>query len=633
LIGSKTSTAEAARDDEFEDARSAWEGDDAWGRGRPLGSLPLVALISAIGLFVICGADYLARSGASSSEAFWWLGLAILVAPPFVRLVSTGAGRSERMALVVLLGLGLYLVKVASNPYTFAYPDEFAHDFNVAQILSTQHLFTPNSLIVVTPLYPGLANVTTALQSLTGLSTFQAGLVIIGCARMFGMLGLFLLIEQVSRSSRVAGLGTAVYAANPNFAFYSAEFGYESLALPLAILVVFAAARRFDTAHRAERAGWTVAACLSILAVVVTHHITSYALAATLVVACLVGLYIRRRRADVAIPWDLAAVAVVASLGWLVSVASPTLVYLGAVFGPAAQQTLFAALSGRPVRGLFQSAPGVITTPLWQQLIGFASVLLMVAGLIRGLLIVRRRRMTNIFAPVLLIAAAVYVPLQGLRLTQAAWETANRSSEFLFIGVGLAVALAVTSLDTTRRLTASLLAAGGVVLVLGGIMVGWTYLLQVPPPYLTLASNGRAIEPENATDARWMLDAIGDGKIVVTDQSNALFLTDYAREVAYTGQERGTQGLFFAPTIDASVLDVLRTVQPQYIVFDRRQRSWDHLVGFFPPGGAGPLGSPSPLMDPSATAKFDSYGGVDRIADSGNIVVYAVRGANSASSR
>jgi uncharacterized membrane protein len=401
--------------------------------------------------------------------------------------------------------------------------------------------------------------------------------------------------------------------------------------------VLFVTARRASTRDARERMAWTIAGVVTILAVVITHHVTSYALVAALAGVTAIVSFRNRRRVRVTAPWDLLIVAFVGSMAWLLTVASPTLVYLGSVFGPAIAQTVSALLAGRPIRGLFQATPGAVATPLWQQLVGLIWVVLLVVGIIWGLIQARGRTLSTTFAPVLLVAAAIYVPLQGLRLTQAGWETANRSSEFLFVGVALVLALAALTILTSRRYELrqriAALTGCGVLLVLGAIITGWTYQLQLPPPYLVIASDGRSVEPEGVIDARWALQMLGPGNVIATDQSNALFMATYGRQLTYTGQERGVQGLFFAPTADASVLDVLRTAQPQYVVFDQRLRSWDHLVGVFPPGGAGPLGPPSPLLDPATLAKFDAMDGVSRIADSGNIVVFDMRQETDALSR
>jgi hypothetical protein len=64
-------------------------------------------------------------------------------------------------------------------------------------------------------------------------------------------------------------------------------------------------------------------------------------------------------------------------------------------------------------------------------------------------------------------------------------------------------------------------------------------------------------------------------------------------------------------------------------VLDRRTRSLDHGSGFYPPGGDGPLSAPSPSFSDAVVDKFEPLPGINRLADSGNIVVYDLSGVDT----
>src|SRR5262249_25213161 len=158
------------------------------------------------------------------------------------------------------------------------------------QIFATGRLFAENTVLPATPLYPGMEAITAALMHFTGLDVFAAGMVLIGLARLLLLLALFLVYEQLSRSPYAAGLACVIYAGNANFLYWGAQFSYESLALPLASIVLFLVVRREQAANAAsppsqsERVSLTVAALMGITAVVVTHHLSSYFLAGLLAV-------------------------------------------------------------------------------------------------------------------------------------------------------------------------------------------------------------------------------------------------------------------------------------------------------------------------------------------------------------
>jgi hypothetical protein len=238
---------------------------------------------------------------------------------------------------------------------------------------------------------------------------------------------------------------------------------------------------------------------------------------------------------------------------------------------------------------------------------------------------------------VLVLGAAAFIPVQALRLTQAGWETANRSSEFLFIGVALVLAVVAADLAPVRWLTRwtprTLVTACGTLLIVGGIIAGWPYALQLPPPYILEAAGNRTIEPEGVADARWALQTLGPDNVIALDPSNALMFGAYGRQRVYTGQPYGVQAMLLTRNVDASVQSVLRALDVRYVVVDRRARSWDHTTGFYPAGGIGPLSRPSDPLDQSVYQKFDGQPDVNRLVDSGNVVVYDVRGLANASPR
>ena len=80
--------------------------------------------------------------------------------PIFYRLTSRDASPGERLALVCLLGLSLYAVKVVRDAPLFTFSDELIHAFNAHQIAATHHLFEANPILKVTPYYPGLEGAT-----------------------------------------------------------------------------------------------------------------------------------------------------------------------------------------------------------------------------------------------------------------------------------------------------------------------------------------------------------------------------------------------------------------------------------------------------------------------------------------
>ena len=118
----------------------------------------VVALCVTLGLASVEVGDTASRQRYSHFPAalFFWLGLILIFGSIAVRVLTPGAGRQERLTLIVLLGGALYLVKILTNLDT-PFNDEWIHLRNTQDILRTHHLFAFNPLLPTATYYPGLA--------------------------------------------------------------------------------------------------------------------------------------------------------------------------------------------------------------------------------------------------------------------------------------------------------------------------------------------------------------------------------------------------------------------------------------------------------------------------------------------
>ena len=179
VIGRRLSAVDATPTPSARAGVLASEADRACETSKPgLGLLPNITLAASLGVLLVSIAEQTSRLDLLDGQVVFWLGLVVIVAPILARQLTSSASRAERVGLLLLLGLALYLVKVTSNPQAFTFSDELTHTYNVEAILQTGHLFQPNPLVDVTALYPGLPSVGAALTSLTGLSVFQAGVAV-----------------------------------------------------------------------------------------------------------------------------------------------------------------------------------------------------------------------------------------------------------------------------------------------------------------------------------------------------------------------------------------------------------------------------------------------------------------------
>src|SRR5262249_6660417 len=158
-------------------------------------------------------------------------------------------------------------------------------------------------------------------------------------------------------------------------------------------------------------------------------------------------------------PFCVAAFAVLLPVAWMYYRGNPVSGYLGPVVEHGVSD-LGNRLSGRSdARTLFIGADGT-RQPAGYRIIGIASLVLLAAGLATGFFrslalsapshlgtgvmrlgAVLKRRWSD-SRIVLLTVAAFGLPLTvAFRLSPAAWEIGNRMSSFVFVSVGLVVAV------------------------------------------------------------------------------------------------------------------------------------------------------------------------------------------------
>jgi hypothetical protein len=585
-----------------------------WGR------LPFFTLVAGEALVVVAAANALSRSGHGGGIALFWLASLSLVALATFRLTSPVAARRERVGILIVVGMTLYLVKVLKDPFTFTYSDEFLHGYNAFKVLDTGSLLSDNPILPVTPRYTGLPSETSVVASLTGFHVFGAGVVVIGAARLVMMLALFLLFEEITRSSRVAGLAGLIYAANPNFVFFTAQYAYESLALPLAVLVMAGVTRWMRRDDDAARHGWAVAVPIVSTAVVMTHHMTAYALFGFLAAFALVHALVSRGGGTRS-PWPFAVFTGVAIVLWLTFVASDTVGYLTPIFTSALESALETITNETAPRELFVSESGV-RGPAVERVVALSSIAIIALALPLGIRDVRRRYWRHPVALTFAAAAVGYLGTLFLRFipAAAAWEVGNRASEFLFVGVALMLALAAAAGNIGRRASGRLLVAGAAVVVFaGGVITAAPPDVRLALPYRIIAE-GHVLEPSGARAAAWTSSNLGRGARFGADQANARLLVAHG-QVAFAGSSPNVDEVILYPIFTPSMYSVVAENRLRYIVMDRRRIRDDRTVGYF---FASPRATRAGIYPRTWYEKFDRQPGVSRVFDSGDLVIYDV---------
>ena len=585
-------------------------------------SLSALALSAAVGLFLCSLANALSRQTLEPSILLYWAGILLIALPIFFRLTSTEPNYRERLLLIMLLGVALYGVKLVHDPILFTFPDEFVHAFNAENIVEHHHLYHFNPAIPTSPYYPGLEGATSALMTLTGMSSYGAGIIIVGTARLIFLAALFFLFARLSGSARGAGIGVAIYTGASNFLFWGAQFSYESLSLPLMVVVLMAFAER-EAASPRSRSAWLVPIVLGILAIAITHHLTSYALAFIFV---LLAVLYRVMKLEKPNPWPLALLATGAAVGWLLIAARSTVGYLFPVLEEAVKAIIKTASGESAPRTLFHqastTAETVGATPLSARAFALLAVAVLGVGVLVGLRQVWRRERHKPMVLLFMAAAVAFFAALMLRFAPAAWETGNRAGGFLFIGLAFVAIYGAAELlrggPNLRRRRLLLTSALGVVLV-GGAISGWPWDVQLARP-LQATAHGQKIDSEPLALARFASQRL-DGSRFAAPEADARVLLEPGGQVAFGGQGPDIEDIVGEPELAPWQLPVLQRHHLPYVVADRRLNSEDTLRGpyFTVPDQYG--GNLRPVGVLHKFARIP----VGRVWDSGRLVLFNLR--------
>jgi hypothetical protein len=290
-------------------------------------------------------------------------------------------------------------------------------------------------------------------------------------------------------------------------------------------------------------------------------------------------------------------------------------------------------------RTLFVAEDGA-TTPLAVQIVALTSVVITCLGLAYGFFrslalpkpfSAERRSFfglgDNVFSVVLTLATFGYPASMLLRLTGGGWELGNRLSAFVYLGVGLVIAVGLADVwpsPRCRRARQILIATTITIIILGGAVAGNRRELLASP--YKPASDGQSIEPMGISAASWTRTWLGEGWRFGSDRVNRLLLATYGvQRVVTSEQDREEPGLAIFNELGDEEKNAIKVTRTEYLLVDLRlARSRPKFGVYFSHAEDSSLHKHAPFID--NLLKFDTFSKVGRPYDNGYEVIYDIRG-------
>ena len=603
-------------------------------------------------------ADALARTGHESlGTPLFLFGIALLFAACAWRLTGTQASRKERIWVSLVLGLGLFASYVMQHPLLLDSFDELIHLGTLEHLLDSRAVFPTNSILPVSPYYPGLELATAATRWLTGLPLVLDQLIVLAAVRIVLVLAVFLVVERACHSSRAGGIGVLVYAASPQFYGFDAQYAYETLALAFAAAVVHLLFVSVDAAR--PRVGRLFALALGCIgALVITHHVTSWLTVGFLVVWT-VGLYLTahprrrptpaggepsvateqqlmvqgstmpdhdprsRRRTQARIVGMAAAVGVVVCGAWTIYVGRLLSQYVVPVFAAASADISEALGNGHGNRTLFRNAAGG-GSPDWEILLILTSAIGWCVILVPSLWSVISKRSVRggalRYLPAI-IAAAYPISLLA-NVSSNSKQVAERATTFIFFGVAVVVgAWLARRISRDRRIIERVGTIGvATVVFVGSLLFGIGPPVDLlPGPYL-VGGDDLSLGSPSLAIAHWAARHLPAGSHVAADRDNGVLLNAIGGVEPVTAESGliNPELLFFDKSLSPYDVSLIRKAHVRYIIIDDRLAQGLPLYGTYVADG-----ERSTRLTLGELNKFNSYYPfIKRIYDNGPIQVY-----------
>lgn len=609
----------------------------------------LALLVSGVGLVLQAQAYLLGWSGARPGSAtvdptpalvLFYVGHVLFAATWAVVLTRPWIDRATAVAGSLAYAFVLYASWLMSNPLMATRFDESLHVITLLRMVEGNGFFDPNTMLSVSPHYPGLELVAGGVHWLTGMPLMAAQVVTVVLARAVLVLALFLLVERLTGSHRAGALVVLLYGASSQFWFFNAQFSYQTLAIPLAVLGMLLIVRAGDAATAAAStaapdgtprgalraaARPLAAATASLALLALTHHLTGW-LTIVLLWAWASAHHVAGDRVRALTTTVAAGLGTVVAVGWSALVAPMLADYLLPLFEDAVTEVRGLLTGADTGRQLFADKAGY-ATPLWEQLVMLGSVLLWI-----GLLLpaawsaLRGRTMTRSWARLLPIGLALVYPLLLVaRFSPTASDIGERGSSFVTMAMaGVVAAWLAGRHHRVSRLPRTVVAVGFSVLLVGGTILGsgpdWS---RVPGPWMAAAEQ-RSVDADALAAARWLGRYAPEDSRYAADTTFNRLLPTFADVDASTGitGSLNTTNLFVADEVDAGVVDLLRRYEIDFVVAETRLADQLAASGSLFEGSAD-FGIDSVSLE--QLTKWEGVPGIETVLSEGPVRIYDVR--------
>lgn len=541
---------------------------------KPKFSKPLaLSVLTTFGVIILAITYYLAYKGRFYNSLFW-ISVLLFSIPVFLTILNEKVSPNYKIILLFLFGLMLYVMRTLSSTIHFHFLDE-VFIFGTTKLIYENGNLDVTTLFEIIRYYPGLELLGIFLRCFTNLDFFTTAKILIGLLHSFVLVFLYLFLQEISTSGRIAAIGTFIYATNPLYIFFHALFSYESLGIFFVILLLYLISK----ISKENSILLSILPIIILTALVITHHLSSYMFLVFIIFLVIIQHYKnipKNHQYPKKSYLNFALLTATLIFSWMVYVAIITFDYLIGNFTDRLFRIFELSLFGGSKTNLFSTSLSTSFLPSYEFIIDtflYAPLILLFS--LVGVYLIKKSGKANIFiyvmiiyGPVLYFASLFLIPTSGQELAVRLWG-------FVFIGISLVVAIALDRLlnsDSENNLRATLLNTftffAVVLILIGGISIGDKPIHRVPDLLSPkLAAGTGCITTDVFNAAEWFERNFGRYNKMVGDRATATVFTGYGIQDV---DRWNAWHIFFPETMNKEVLIYLRDLRVSYIIVDER---------------------------------------------------------------
>ncbi len=571
--------------------------------------ITILSCLFFVGLSGLAVTYYWGYMGTFFNELFWG-SILISGASAFFIISDSKTSELTKLIFLFLYGIVLYLPSLLWSPNFFHFSDEvmqaeisrLVYEYGNTEIGS--RFLLPMEMI---RLYPGLPFLAINIKNITGLSIFYAAKFTIALIHSMMLIFIYLTFKRISTET-IAFLGAFIYTTNINYTFFNSLFAYESLGLPLFILVLL-------MVTKLEGFNRIIVTIIFIASLTIVHPFSSYML---LIILFLISILMINKEKIT----RLFAFTLVIIFSYIIYMAASTIKY----FYEPIKQLMIRVTEFRLSQELGKKyALDTIPMPRYEYLSSRYIYPLIIALLFSiGLYLLYKNRSKYLFLEnpknkmliktfIIFSILCFFLPLIALR----GFSTLGRVLSFGYIGVSFISAIAMNYMlnDSTRKQGSKIvMLILFLLLILGSISIGNKLPWRTPTALIGIAASGDStttIDVFYAAD--WFKKSIGEHQSIFGDKTIGTVFGSYGLQNVDWGD--GAFTIFLSDSVNASMLG-----GKSYIVVDRRiSKLMPESVYYFDTTFI--VNSSTPVPEQSLN-KFNKNNLFSKIYTNGNIDIY-----------